>query len=91
MLKDESFINSLNYIFYVFILGSWIFHIFHSCSFYMLKLPSERPLRGNTCITLNNCMLTTAHAVLCRDEDMAQDYSFGFQDIIVIKEMKDKK
>lgn len=57
----------------------------------MLRLISERPLRGNTCIILNNYMLATAHAVLCRDEDMSKDYSFGLQEIIVSKETKDKK
>ena len=36
-------------------------------------------------------MLATAHAVLCCDEDMSKDYSFGLQEVLVSKEIKDKK
>lgn len=74
MLKDEFFIHSLNYVFCVVISGNGIFQIFQSYSFYMLKLISVRPLRGNTCIILNNYLLSTAHAVLCHNEVMSNDY-----------------
>lgn len=46
---------------------------------------------GNTCIILNNYVLATAYAVLCHDEDVSKDYSFGLEKVIVSKEVREKK
>lgn len=56
-----------------------------------MRVISDRPVRGNTYIILNNYMLATAHAMLRYDEDVSKDYSFGLEEVIVSKEVKGKK
>lgn len=56
----------------------------------MMRVISDRPVRGNTYIILNNYMLATAHAMLRYDEDVSKDYSFGLEEVIVSKEVKGK-
>ena len=51
----------------------------------------QKGLSGEIPVLYLTITLATAHAVLCRDEDMSKDYSFGLQEVIVSKEIKDKK
>lgn len=51
----------------------------------------QKGLSGEIPVLYLTITLATAHAVLCRDEDMSKDYSFGLQEVIVSKEIKDEK